>query len=390
MTRRQARLFSLTSAAVGGLLLATTALAGASASVVDSGVVLHSGGDKSGGDIGIVDAAARKYYQSNGDLKGISWYSIGASPEQDRYVMTLGAGQFTGRPSTCAVPHACNGPDGVVEDDQGRVWAGDGNSTIKMIDPSRSDKVAATLDLGGKLRADELSFDPKDHMILIANDADGFLSFIDTTKVAVAGHYYYADTSASPAAPQAKQSLATPGNGIEQSVYDSATGLFYQALPANTDAKAPDKPTTGRIDVFQPTPDSNGNGVLVKSISVPGCDNGPTGLVLDGGNLVGACDNGGAVVNIASGQVSQIVKGVGGADEVYNPGGGNIYFFRSGPGMLGIVDAASFNVVANLPTGKGDHSGAAGDGQVFAFAPGKGSIVFQVISAVPAPIQAPS
>lgn len=380
------------SSAVSALVLASTAIGvSAAGPVINSGVVLKSGADKAGGDIGWVDAASHKYYQSNGEpgSAGVAWYDIGDTPAQDRFVMILGRGQFTGRPSTCAQPHACNGPDGVVVDDLGRVWAGDGNSTIKMIDPARSDKVAATIPTGGKLRTDEVAFDPKDHMIIAANDADGFLTFIDTNKLAVAGHYYYADTTVAPAAPETKQSLSTAGNGIEQPVYVPATGLFYQAMPANTSVKPPATPTTGRIDVFQPQPDSNGNGVLVKSISVPGCTDGPTGLVLDGGNLVGACHNGGAVVDIATGKVTTIVPSVGGADELYNSNG-NIYFFRSGPGMLGAVDAATFKVVDNLPTGKGDHSGAAGFGQVFAFDPGTGVKVFEVSSAVPAPVQAPA
>lgn len=390
MASRHRRLITLTSSAVGALLLLTTGLAGASANVVDTGVVLHSGADKAGGDIGWVDTANNKYYQANGEAAGVAWYNLGSSASQDKFVMVLGRGQFAGAPATCPVPHACNGPDGVVTDDQGRVWAGDGDSSVKMIDPVRSDKVAATISTGGKLRADELSFDPKDHMIVVANDADNFLTFIDTQKLAVAGHYYYGDTTVTPTAPQVKQSVSTAGNGLEQSVYYPATGLFYQAVPANTDVKAPQTPTTGRIDVFQPVPDSNGNAVLVKSISVPGCNNGPTGLVVDGTNFVGACDNGGAVVDIASGQVKTIVAGVGGADEVYNSGDGNIYFFRSGAGMLGVIDATTFNLVTNLPTGKGSHSGAAGNGQVFAFVPTKGVKVFAVSSAVPAPVQAPA
>ena len=39
----------------------------------------------------------------------------------------------------------------------------------------------ACLDTGGKFRADEMAFDPRDDLLIVANDADGFLSLINTS-----------------------------------------------------------------------------------------------------------------------------------------------------------------------------------------------------------------
>src|SRR5438874_1542795 len=51
-------------------------------------------------------------------------------------------------------------------------------------------------DIGGKFRADELAFDPADNLLLVANDADGFLSLIDTRDghQAIVDQFFYADS----------------------------------------------------------------------------------------------------------------------------------------------------------------------------------------------------
>src|SRR5437870_9531416 len=74
-------------------------------------------------------------------------------------------------------------------------------------------------------RADELAYDPRDHIILVANDRaqDRFVTFISTENPPhVVGKIYY--------------NGSTPGNpistgGIEQPVWDKLTGRFYLAIP---------------------------------------------------------------------------------------------------------------------------------------------------------------
>jgi hypothetical protein len=201
-------------------------------------------------------------------------------PTTDSFVGYIGQGQFVGV-KTCPAgvdPHACSGPNGVLTDSFHHLWAGDGNSTVKVLSPTPGTSYLASIPTGGKYRADEMSYDPRDHVVLVANDAEGFLTFIHDTSASstVAAHFYYADNTLGQ--PASVSGFATAGNGIEQSVWDPRTGLFYQAVPANSPT------TTGRVDVFTP------NGRLVASHQVPGCTNGPTGLALgDFQRFLGAC-----------------------------------------------------------------------------------------------------
>src|SRR5207245_11764846 len=110
------------------------------------------------------------------------------------------------------------GPDGVrVVPADRQLWAGDAHSLVKVVDLS-SGAIVATVSTGASNRADELAYDPQDHLMLIANDADDppFLSFISTTSGKVVGKIPYPNAT----------------NGLEQPVWDPANGMFYQSVPA--------------------------------------------------------------------------------------------------------------------------------------------------------------
>jgi hypothetical protein len=53
-------------------------------------------------------------------------------------------------------------------------------SSIKVMAPTPGDTVIKPISLGGKFRSDELSYDTRDHMILIANPdyEDRFVSWV--------------------------------------------------------------------------------------------------------------------------------------------------------------------------------------------------------------------
>jgi len=275
----------------------------------------------------------------------------------------IGKGVFAGNTSV----RATSGPNGVLTDSAGLVWAGDGNSTIKVLNPTPGTTDIKSIPTGGSERADELAYDPRDQVILIANDFEGFLTFINVTTQSVAAHFCYLDTTLT-AAQQASLCTytghSTAGGGIEQPVWVPETGLFYQAVPANSPN------TVGFIDVFTPA------GKLVNTFSVPGCTNGPTGLALGPNQrFLGACDNGAAAVELHTGKVHTIVPDVGGADEIwFNPGDHNFYLGISGSGAnggkLGVVDGNNDHVVAVL-TGHGGHSVAAYAGNNHIFDPEK-------------------
>jgi hypothetical protein len=334
------------------LLMGSTGLASAQVpSVADSKVLLHSTTDTNSFDIGWVDQSTGQYFLADRTNKAVDWFDVTTDPQHDRFVKYLGFGAFSGAGSSSAV----GGPNGVVTDDQHRVWAGDGPdstgvSSVKVIDPNTG--AVQTIYNCGTKRADELSYDPVHQMVLIANDEEGFLTFFDVRTTSLAGQFYYADNTLGRAASVTDH--ATAGGGIEQSLYNPATGKFYQAVPGS-------KKTPGFIDVFDPLGKK-----LESTIAVPGCDGGPTGLVLDPRQrLIGACANGGVAIDVPTGNVIGIVPEVAGADELwFSDANQQIYFGRSGPGMLGVLDAAQDSFAQNLPTSGGSHSVAAFKNQI--------------------------
>src|SRR4029079_10332744 len=80
------------------------------------------------------------------------------------------------------------GPNGIITIGT-QVWAGDGDSTVKIVDLQTGNLVVPPISTGGTKRADELCHDPKRGLVLIANDADSppFVSFISTASYQVVG-----------------------------------------------------------------------------------------------------------------------------------------------------------------------------------------------------------
>lgn len=310
-------------------------------------------------DIGFVENSTGNYFLADRTNNAVDFIDANTSTLKGY----IAQGQFTGTgPSPCTAPgnsHACGGPNGVLVDSSHNVWAGDGNSTVKVLTPQAgtgSAAVLANIATGGSFRADEMAYDPKDQVVVVANDAEGFLTFIHVAGASsgVASHFYYSDNALGK--PASVSGHATAGGGIEQSVWDPQTGLFYQAVPAGTSA--------GFIDVFTST------GTLVKTYPVAGCDGGPTGMALGrNATFMGACGNGGVVVEVGSGHVRTVVGGVGGADEVwFNPGDGNFYFAISSPPALGVVNGNDDHLVG-VVAGHGGHSVAAYAGNNHIFQP---------------------
>ncbi|HLZ70220.1 MAG TPA: hypothetical protein VKV26_09980 [Dehalococcoidia bacterium] len=343
------------------LLAATTALAAPKDHLVRFSTTIAPPSPASV-DISWVENSSGRYFLADRSNKAIDLFDA----RTDTFTGFIGQGQFTGNGACNGDPFAGAGPDGVVTDSSGLVWAGDGNSTIKVLNPVAGTNVVTSIGTGGKCRADELSFDPRDQLILIANDAEGFLTFIDVSTRSVAGHFYYADNTLGQ--PESVAGHATAGGGLEQSVWDAQTGLFYQAVPAGG--------TTGFIDVFDPVSER-----LVASYPVPGCDGGPTGLALgENERFLGACGNGAVAVELRSGRIHAFIPEVGGADEIwFNPGDDNFYLAIFAGARLGVVNADNDKLVQIL-SGRGSHSVAAYAGNNHIFDPGFGTGIAVFVS----------
>jgi len=300
-------------------------------------------------DIGWVDPGTHRYYLADRTNKGIDLIDT----TSNTYLSTLAQGKFegfTGSPDT-------SGPDGIlVVPADHQLWAGDAHSLVKVVDLS-SGAIVATVSTGASNRADELAYDPQDHLILIANDADDppFLSFISTTSRKVVGKIPYPNAT----------------NGLEQPVWDPANGMFYQSVPATKANPG------GEIDKIDPKTMK-----VVAIYAVSDCQ--PAGLVLGpsehlllgcSGDAIAAGAKAKAIIMDAKdGYIIATITQVGGSDQVaYNSGENRFYIAArsmTSTGMkdgaptpvLGVVDAATNEWVANVPTGTGAHSVAVDPG----------------------------
>ena len=238
-----------------------------------------------------------------------------------------------------AVTKGCgiSGPNGVVAIPQlHQLYVGDGDSTAKVVDLDAK-AVVAVIPTGGKCRADELAYDPVDHIILVANDNDNppFLSFISTDTQTVLGRYTYGSTQS--------------GFGLEQPVWNAKTKRFYISVPAGASG-------LGSVDVFNPTTMQREN-----SFSTSICS--PAGLVLTATqHLMTSC---GVVLDAASGGTMATLSNVSGDEIWYNPGD-NFYYF--GAANAAVVDASSNAFLGYLPSAAG-HSLAVDPNNNHIFAP---------------------
>lgn len=163
-------------------------------------------------DISWVDRSTQTYYLADRTHGAVDVFSAENNTPITRFGGFVG---FTGNNDT-------SGPNGVVVvHPEHEVWAGDGNSTVKVIDLG-SGQTVATISTGGTARADELAFDQKDHLLLIVNDADDppFVSLISVPDRTVVAKIVFSAANGVDAT-----------NGIEQPVWDPETHRFYVAVP---------------------------------------------------------------------------------------------------------------------------------------------------------------
>jgi len=250
-----------------------------------------------------------------------------------------------------------SGPDGVTIVNNKEVWAGDGDSTVKVIDIATF-KLVDTISTGGQFRCDEMAWDSADHLLAVANNADmpPFVSFIDTDSRQVVGKIVFDGTNGTPDATT---------TGIEQPQWSARTGLFYVSVPQIT----PSDNTQGGISVIDPSSKS-----VVATYPVTDCS--PAGLTLGPRDeaLIGCSASFGTkpnvvtqslVISIKTGRVVASIPQVGGSDEVWYDKGTNHYYLgarnntdNNGTIMpvLGTVDATGNVWDGNTPTSTSAHS----------------------------------
>jgi hypothetical protein len=285
-------------------------------------------------DIGIVDNG--KYYLADRTNKGVDIFDAQAG------TFTKTVTGFVGVTGTSAT----SGPNGLAAAGGGMIYVGDGNSTVKVLNPTTG-VVVATIPTGGKSRADEMGYDPDDGLILVGNDDDSppFLSFINTATNTIVGKIQY----------------ATGTTGLEATIWDPSHHVFLQAVPSTKANKG------GQIDVIDPIAKK-----VTKSYPVTNCT--PQGLALGpADHLMVGCNAPGTVfvLNAATGATLAQINQVGGADETwYDPKTDKFYLAANSNTVTGaagaaggglapvfaVVDASTMFWVQNVPTAIGSHS----------------------------------
>jgi hypothetical protein len=117
--------------------------------------------------------------------------------------------------------NSTSGPNGVTTDGTGTcLFAGDGPSRVVSFAIPSGTQVSSVF-TGGMFRADEMSYDPKDKLLLVVNNADtppfGTLISVSTGCALTVGQ-------------RITYTFAT--NGAEQSAWEPVTQRFYESIPS--------------------------------------------------------------------------------------------------------------------------------------------------------------
>jgi hypothetical protein len=277
-----------------------------------------------------------------------------------------------------------SGPDGVLTVHQAggvtELWVGDSPGRVWVLNASTGTPISGftnPISVGGTTRADELCFDSKDHLIMIASPGEGdgvttfpYVTFISTTthQVVVKLHF------------DGKNGTVPAAGGLEQCGWSPETGKFYQNVPVNGNA-SDGSGVTAVIDpqtVLKTPP----NPQVEQNFPIPIADCGlPQGMAIGPNNQVMLGCNGPstpsterntAMINIRSGAIIATFPALGGTDEVWFNEGDGHYFFPScntecrvpatgatGPEVLAVIDSTGHRLdqSVQLATKLGNQTG---------------------------------
>jgi hypothetical protein len=304
-------------------------------------------------DIGWVDNTRNVYYLADRSNNAIDVID----PTDGSFVKFLAHGQFAG--VITGTPNR-SGPDGVVTDQGGNVWVGDGllggtgTSSLKAFRPDTGAALPGTpINTGGVARSDELAFgNVGGGRILIANPNEptsAFVTLINTsTKTILKKIVYDAPASNTSKLPPAGHGFNTNFGGRQHGLEQPAflAGKFYLNVPGTV------QNTGGELDVSDPN-----TGVITAVFPLPNCSG--TGLTAAGDELIAECGDSARILD-QSGHVVASLADLGGSDEIwFNPGDGRAYFPL--PGGVGVLDVANRKSLGTTPIAglQGDHSIAA-------------------------------
>ena len=295
--------------------------------------------------------------------------------------------------SGTAVNNNLSGPDGVTS--HGRwLYAGDGNSTLKVIDldaPTAS-ATKAIIPTGGSTRLDEMALTTDGKLLLAVNNAENppFATLFNANGDSGANHM---SLSSIIGKIEVAASIMQPGGSIEQPTWDPKTQRFYVSIPniQNNPLGCVGPACSGGMLVIDPHHLTFTAGVATLGAFDAPSNTGVVALNNCGPNGITAGPNDNLLLgctprNFAPGTTTLVINaktknyasvgGITGSDEVwYNSGDDRYYLGASGQlppptpnPVLGVVDGTSV-LIETLPQSSGSHSVAADSRRNLIFVP---------------------
>jgi hypothetical protein len=312
------------------------------------GAIPNPGPNPLAADISYVDQRRERFY-----LADVSNKAVDVFDAEHGSLLGQITGNFHGFPTPteialCGVPgFDARGPSGQLVANDNRLWVTDytgGNGTVKVFDlegaepPFSTLTPSTTITFGqSQCRADELSFDPNDHIVLV-----GF------PETETGGTPFVAFISSDPPY-KILGTLQFPGaGGIEQSVWDPKSHRFLLNVPGVGIAVIKPKDLDDAEKIY-PT-GCAGTGLALGPLRhlLVGCGDKPD-MILD-------ADNGTILTTFLASEAAN-------SDEVwFNQGDDHFYAtsnFRSALPSLAVIDAESDTFLQDVPTSLISHSVAA-------------------------------
>jgi hypothetical protein len=311
------------------------------------GVIAIPGNPLISSDIAWVDAGTKRFYLADRSNLGIDIIDA----ENDIYVARVIG--FAGPNNGAVPPPNGQGPNGVLVTPDKKVWAGDGNSTVQVadVDPNSPNYLKIIQSISTALpecgshcdRADEIGYDPADHIILVANNqplsatpttpptrGNPYATFINADTYKVLGHVSFAGAT-----------------GLEQPLWVPELRRFLITVPGYRD-NGGSNAGFAELAVIDPKTMK-----VEKSLNPGMCH--ASGEALGPASHALVTCGGPVVLNVSTGKIISTITQIGGGDEDwYNPGDGRFYFTandKSTPPVnsLGVVDAQTGLWLQNVP-----------------------------------------
>src|SRR5262245_15259465 len=334
------------------------------------GVIPVPGNPITSADISWTDPGTERYYFADRSNFGVDIIDA----EDDVFVgrVTGMAGPLPSGGGTATTNGP--GPNGVLVTPNRNLWAGDGNSTVRIadVDPNSLSYLniigsvstaipacdSATAHYCG--RADELGYDPRHHLILIANNAP-----LDVNPPHAPIAPYATFISAVPPYSVLGHVSFPNAGGLEQPLWDAEIGRFLLTVPGKiVNGLVAQVPT---VAVINPTTRMVERSIDLNCQTLAGVISaGTTGIALGPFQhiLVSACGFP-IILSALSGHVFNVIKDIGGGDEVWhNPGDGRFYVTGADQKVmppvqsLGVIDAETSTLLQAVRNVRGKNPAA--------------------------------